>query len=262
MKLSDTSLDSLYVMLKGEPGTRKSTQALTFPKPQYWFSIDKKMKALIRPAKMWGIDMSQVDYDDYSAWLGKDSIFPKLESFLTGCKYKTLVLDSVTSMGDSVNIQTMKDKTKDQGDDARRVGGIRINTLEDYKAEASAFQSMIDVTKQIQVMYKVNIILIAHVVGERAQKEVNTTAHARIIITGGKTISGKIPAYCEEIYHFDLEAEAVQGRPAKNIIYTQYTDDDYARTSLPMPSKIEMTASKQLYPDYVEPAIKQLMASK
>ena len=40
---SVTFFDALYCMFKGEPGTRKSTQALSFPGPQYWFSWDRKM---------------------------------------------------------------------------------------------------------------------------------------------------------------------------------------------------------------------------
>ena len=54
--MESTSFDSLYCMFKGEPGTRKSTQALSFPGPQYWFSWDRKMNGIYLPMKKWGID--------------------------------------------------------------------------------------------------------------------------------------------------------------------------------------------------------------
>jgi len=38
--LETASLDALFCLFKGEWGTRKSTQALSFPRPQYWFSFD------------------------------------------------------------------------------------------------------------------------------------------------------------------------------------------------------------------------------
>jgi hypothetical protein len=44
--MNEVNFNSLYCMFKGEPGTRKSTQALSFPGPQYWFSWDRKMNGI------------------------------------------------------------------------------------------------------------------------------------------------------------------------------------------------------------------------
>lgn len=63
MKLSDTKIESPFILMKGEPGLRKSTQALSFAKagPQFWFSFDRKMSGILIPAKKWGIDMSTIE---------------------------------------------------------------------------------------------------------------------------------------------------------------------------------------------------------
>src|SRR6266481_493458 len=159
--MADNISDELYCLLKGEPGLRKSTCALSFPLPQYWISTDRKMSALRIPMKNWGIKPSDVHYDDYTDW---NSIRVQLEKLQVNCPYKTIIVDSITSVADVTNNQTMKSKsgttTKAGEEKGMRIGGIPVNTLEDYKAEASAFQSLIALTKDIHTYHKVNIILI------------------------------------------------------------------------------------------------------
>jgi hypothetical protein len=52
--LDNVRVDSLFSMFKGEPGTRKSTAALSYPTPHFWISTDQKMESLVLPAKRWG----------------------------------------------------------------------------------------------------------------------------------------------------------------------------------------------------------------
>src|SRR5712691_103445 len=256
--MADTAdMNELYCLFKGESGLRKSTCALSFPLPQYWISTDRKMNALKIPMKNWGIDAKQIHYDDYTDW---NSIRIKLEQLQVSCSYKTIIVDSITSVADVTNNQTMKSKsgttTKSGEEKGMRVGGIPVNTLEDYKAEASAFQSLIALTKDIHVYHKVNIILIAHVIGERTKSESNGSTHfARIIVTGGKIISAKIPEYCSEIYHFNVESAVDISKEGAYGLLTRHTGDDYARTTLPLPRSIVFN-DEPLYDMYVLPAIK------
>lgn len=252
--LNEVDIAALFTMLKGEPGTRKSTVALSYPTPQYWFSTDKKMEALALPAKRWGVDMKQVEYDDYNDWDGPKK---KLEQLQLNCKYKTLILDSVTSFGDASNNQVRKFKRKDNS--GKLIGGISVNGLEEYNAEAAVFQELIALLKDIHSYHRVNIILIAHVVGQRKADEGNNlTHHSRVIITGGDKISGKLASYMTEVYHFNVEssfnADAGEG---KYTFYTSHTGNDYARTSLPLPRKVEF-GDIPVYDRIISPAIAQL----
>lgn len=262
--LNDTKLDSFFGLFKGEPGTRKSTSALSFPTPQYWFSVDKKMKALALPARRWGIDFSKIEYHDYVRWSsGKDPILNKLESFRTNCPYRTLVFDSVTSGGDAINFQTMEmkagTKTKGGDDKGATIGGIPVGSIEDYKAEASAFMQLIAILKDIQSYINANIILIGHVIGERQAKETaGITSASRVLITGGKTISGKISAYCEETYHFNARAGLNAGTEEYSL-FTRHMGDDFARTCLPLPQEIKFN-DDPLYGKWIKPAIEKLQS--
>lgn len=249
--------DVLFTMLKGEPGTRKSTQALSYPTPQYWISTDQKMESLYLPMKRWGVNPKDISFDDYQDWSKPKA---KLESFQLNCPFKTIIVDSLTSVADNMNRETRKFK-KDVDGTGKKIGNIAVNGLEEYNAEAVAFQEMIAILKDIHKFHKVNIILIAHVIGQRKNDDNNKlTHHSRVIITGGDKISGKIASYMTEVYHFNVnagfDADSGQGKYA---LFTQHTGNDYARTSLPLPREIEFN-DDPLYEKYVEPAIKRLKA--
>lgn len=252
MKLSQVTNEALFCMFKGEPGTRKSTQALSFPGPQFWFSTDQKMEALLVPSKEWGIDNSQIDFEDFKSY---DEVSIKLKQLQVNCPYKTLVIDSVTSLGDTINSQTID--VKQLAKKGQVIGGIPVNSIEDYKAEASGFRDVMRILKDIHRFHKTNIILIAHVVGERSKEETAITQQSRIIITGGKVISGKIAAYCTEVYHFDIKPSADVSQEGTYRLVTIHTGVDYARTALRLPSVINF-GGKPIYENYLLPAITKL----
>jgi hypothetical protein len=257
--MSDTNFDALYCMFKGEPGTRKSTQALSFPGPQFWFSWDRKMNGIYMPMKKWGIDPKTVSYEDYDDW---NKPKQKLEQMLVTCPYKTLVFDSITSMADMTLRQTTRlkyGKTRASGAAAGKlVGGIAVNEIEDYNAESAALQELIALTKDINIYHKVNIILIAHVVkAEYRDTTKNVTHVSRQIVTAGKNVAAKIPAYCGEVYHFNIKRGMVEGAGGDYSLLTEHTGDDFARTALGLNREI-VFGDKPLYETYIKPAISNL----
>ena len=257
--MNDVNFDALYCMFKGEPGTRKSTQALSFPGPQYWFSWDRKMNGIYLPMKKWGIDPKTVTYDDYDDW---SKAKKKLETFQVECPYKTLVFDSLTSMADMTLRQTVKMKygvTRSSGQAAGKlIAGIAVNEIEDYNAESAALQELIALTKDINSFHKVNIILVAHVVQAEYRNTTNQTTHiSRTIVTAGKKVAPKIPAYCLEVYHFNIDKGIEVGQGGAYTLLTEHTGDDFARSGLGLPNKIEF-GDKPLYDTYIKPAITEM----
>ena len=140
----------------------------------------------------------------------------------------------------------------------KRIGTIYVPGLEEYNAEASAFQDLMAVLKDIHKFHKVNIILIAHVVGQRKDDDKNKlTHHSRVIITGGDKISGKIASYMTEVYHFDVKPGFAETDEGEYGCFTSHTGNDYARTSLPLERKI-LFNSEPLYERWIAPAVKKL----
>lgn len=249
--------DALFSMFKGEPGTRKSTCALSYPTPQYWVSTDQKMEALTLPMKRWGIKGKDIHFDDYTDW---DKPKAKLESFQLNCEFRTIIIDSVTSIGDNMNRQTIKHK-KGEGQ-GKKIGTIYVPGLEEYNAEASAFSDLIAILQDINKFHKVNIIIIAHVVGQRKDDDKNRlTHHSRVIITGGDKISGKISSKMLETYHFDVKPGFSETDEGEYSCFTSHTGNDYARTALPLERRIIFN-SEPLYDKFVAPAIKKLKEQK
>ncbi len=257
--MNDVGFDGLYCMFKGEPGTRKSTQALSFPTPQYWFSWDRKMNGIYLPMRKWGIDPKTVSYEDYEDW---NKPKQKLEQLQLNCPYKTLVFDSITSMADMTLRQTTRLKygvTRQSGAAAGKlIAGIAVNEIEDYNAEAAALQELIALTKDINAFHKVNVILIAHVVKAEYRDTTKKTTHiSRQIVTAGKNVAAKIPAYCGEVYHFNIKQGFAEGQGGDYSLLTEHTGDDFARTALGMPKEI-VFGDKPLYDTWIKPAITKL----
>lgn len=252
--LADVHLsDGLFTMFKGEPGTRKSTCALSYPKPQYWVSTDMKMEALQLPAKRWGVNLARdVHFNDYQDWNGP---YNRLKSFQVNCPYKTIVIDSITSIGDCMTKQARKEKNAAGG--GKTIGGIPVSGLEEFNAESSAFKDLIEILKDIHKYHKIHVILIAHVIGQRKDDEANSsTHHSRIIVTGAAQISAKVASYVTEAYHFNIKKGFNADEEGKYSLLTTHTGNDYARTSLPLPREIVFD-NEPLYDRYILPAIEK-----
>jgi hypothetical protein len=255
--LESAKIDVLFSMFKGEPGTRKSTAALSYPTPQYWVSTDQKMEAMVLPSKRFGISTRDIEYDDYTDW---DSPRAQLEKLQVNCKFKTIIVDSVTSIGDAMTRQVRKIKAQDNT--GKKIGNIPVSGFEEFNAEASAFQELIAILKDIHKFHGVNIILVAHVLGARKDNDANKlTHHSRIIVTGAEKISAKIASYMTEVYHFNIKPAFEADKEGQYGLMTVHTGNDYARTSLPLPQEI-MFNDQPLYERYILPAINKLKAEK
>lgn len=248
----------IYGLFKGDPGTRKSTAALSFPTPQYWFSWDRKMPGMMIPMLKWGMDPKQIKYDDYENW---NDARTKLEQLQTNCPFKTIIIDSITSCADMTLRQTRQMKkgvTRSSGNAAgKSIAGISVNEIEDYNAESSALNELIALTKDIHIFHKVNVILIAHVIQAEYKSPSGETHFSRTIVTAGKRVAPKIPAYCGEVYHFNIDKGVVVDQGGDYALLTEHTGDDFARTGLPLPKKIVFN-ERPLYRDFLLPAIEKL----
>ena len=119
-------------------------------------------------------------------------------------------------------------------------------------------QELISLTKDINDYHKVNVIIIAHVIkAEYRDTTKNTTHISRQIVTAGKNIAAKIPAYCGEIYHFNIKAGMVEGAGGDYSLLTEHTGDDFASTALGLDKEI-VFKDKPLYETYIKPAIAKM----
>ena len=108
------------------------------------------------------------------------------------------------------------------------------------------------------MFHKVNVILIAHVVKAEYRDTTKKTTHiSRQIVTAGKNVAAKIPAYCGEVYHFNIKTGFVEGQGGDYSLLTEHTGDDFARTALGLEKEI-VFKDKPIYDTYILPAITKL----
>lgn len=250
--------DKHFSLFIGEPGTRKSTAALSYPKPIYFFSFDGKMNALEIPMRAWGINPADVHYDDYSDWTKARA---KLEQLRVNCPYKTVVIDSITSCADYMLRQVLElkaGKTRQSGSGAGKViGGISVNEIEDFNAESAGLTELIALTKDIHKFHKIDVILIAHLIRTEAKSLDGKVNVSRTIVTAGKKPAAKIPAYCDETYHFRVESDIDVSKGGQYGLLTTHVGEDFARTCLPLPTKITF-GNDPLYDKWIKPAIESM----
>lgn len=80
---------------------------------------------------------------------------------------------------------------------------------------------------------------------------------SRTIVTAGKRVAPKIPAYCNEVYHFNIKKGFTDEAGGEYSILTTHTGDDFARTELPLRTEI-VFGDEPLYDKWILPAITEL----
>lgn len=261
------NFDALYSLFKGDPGTWKSSSAITYPLPQYWFSFDRKMRALALPAKKHGIDLSKIHYDDYNTWTmhgenNRPSALKKLETLVTNCPYRTVIIDSFTLCADAMLRQILDSKIgqkRKSGDSAGKIiGGIDVSEVEDFNAEAAGINELMALTKDLNQLRQVNVILIAHVVRTEQKDLSGNITITRSLVTASKKPAAKVPAVCDETYQFGLKPALVVGQETNIQVSTVNTSEDYARTVLLLDKLLQLGPDINFYKQYIQPAIDKM----
>lgn len=254
-------VEPLSILLKGESGCGKSIQAASFPNV-YFFDFDKRFRAVV--------DFYRKNYPerkdiagDYYQVTDLEKAFRKVEGWITnGCPYNTLVFDTTTTLIDSTLFYIDRNKVMmgaSKGKDAvgmqMNIGFIKTAALDDYKYLLSFMKQMFDMSKRLK---DVHIIYNAHLMVQEKVAMDGTRTTMRMILAPGKT-SQEIPIHFNEVFHLEAEASPIPGKPAKRILYTDAGGFDFARTTLGLPVKMDVS-TKLLYDQLVElvPGLKEV----
>lgn len=244
MKIADfnQSLDSSFMLFKGEPGTGKTIAAGSYPNP-YFISTDGKVGSL----KLYYPTKDDIEFNLFNTFW---DVFEELERLQDSCFYKTVVLDSLTrtarlAMQHSIqfrpdDVQVGKGaKNKDEANLqllGRRRGQLLLPEIADYGAESQGLWQVLYKLHAIHQRWGCNVILIAHVIPSEGLK-----GESRAIMTGGKKIATEIPGEFDEIYHFEARGGLVDTEGTHYLAHTQHAGKDFARTALPLDATMDFT---------------------
>ncbi len=230
MKLEDAKLDSINLLFKGEPSGGKSLAAASFPNC-YIFDFESRIRSV---ANYWlPKGKRDIAFDTYGR---KDfqKFQDKVNLFASHCPYDTIIFDTLTSVVDLLLYHAAELRGTGKGSRIL-AGGLKMNTIEDYGAEDAMLRSLMAHIRDMKIKYK---ILVAHVI-QREQKVGTQSVITRQLITAGKAAGAKVPAYFDEIYHFQQKPD-MNMRPSF-VALTMNTGDDFARTTLNLKKEIDFT---------------------
>jgi len=234
MNTKDIKIDKrFFCLFKGDPGTGKSIAAASYPKP-YFFDMDGRMKSVVN---YWRPRAKEFEYDRFNSFY---QVNHRLEEFYSYCPFETLVYDGITSGADQILADMLS--TRDKG--AKKVlrGGIEMYQIEDYGGESRGLQIVIDNLKAISFKHGINCIVTAHVLTtESTDLKSKVTTTSRTLLTAGKKVAAKLPKDFDEAYHFDVQANMEVGGDPKYTVVTRNTGWDWAKTALPIDTRIDFT---------------------
>lgn len=214
----------IKAIFKGEPATRKTTAAASFPGKTLFFDLDHKIGSLTTPKKL-GLVSEHIDYELVNDY---EDLKPHLKRMERMNTYDNVVIDSLSNMIDRQLVKWAYSGSK-------KVRDVNVNELEDWLAEATIITEMMEMIHNISG----NVFLICHVwKSEVRGVDGKVQSILRQIVTGGKKVAAKLPSKFNEIWHFDTVADFGS---TKYIARFENNENDFARTALGIPPKIDWT---------------------
>lgn len=182
----ETEFFKCYVV--GDPGTGKSVFGATFPTPGYVFNFDNKMAAYR------GLDFDYETFDlDAKGWITFEKEIIEVRKKVTEGYYKTIILDSSTSMTDLAMARSLQlDPRRDP------TGGPLWNVH--FQMVKNLMEGRL---RQILGM-PCNVVMMGHL-DIKTNQETGAVIAVEPLLTG--QLSNKIPGYFDEFYHTNVKVK-------------------------------------------------------
>lgn len=266
LRVSDIKLGAkINALLKGEPGGGKTFLEGSFPRPMYIADLDHKVDVLKKMEMELGRDIFNCDdifFDtygakDYPKFADTFNEFEKLADYGGDFPYKTVCVDSLTTLADmlirySLSLRGTERKADDPKAKERKRGIIAMPEFEEFNVESLAINQLIDIGRNLPCHF----ILTAHVIRTTSKDNSGRERESRVLMTAGKKIAAAIPAKFKEQWLVEPDTGINVGDDVSYLVRTKPTNIDTASTLLPLPRTIDFT-NKPFYP-----ILKELLREK
>jgi len=237
VKLSELNpAENVKLLIFGDSGSGKTCFASTFPGPIHYCDFDLKVSSVASFLK--GKDkLNEITYEQYP-YAGKEpgvagrrfnDDMGKLKALAKKGEfpYKTLVIDSLTTMSDRIMEHLMKENPAVKRNVTR---GAQAPALQDYGLFRIFMKSFIAEL----ISLPCNIVITAHI---DIQKDETTGAILRVPMLTGK-LAKELPIYFEEVYMAYVEGE---GEKRKYKAQTQADRKFNCRSQRGLPPVIDLS---------------------
>lgn len=244
-KTSDIDLGKhLRILMKGRPGTRKTSAYGSFPGPIYVFMFDPDG---VKPIRKLFPERTDIEYDFYNN-KNLDAAEHQMRQILSTGKYNNglVAIDSLTfaadaSMNYALDNRPAKSTNVEDASGASDRGIIKLPGFKEFNCENNFILGMLS----FGFLFKGTFVLCSHIIDtpiENAQKQV--VRHHQRLLTGGKVLADKVLAQFKERWHFEMESPIDSTKPNSYFVYTQSVDENIASTELPLPRKMDITKDR------------------
>lgn len=245
-------ISKITALVMGKPRSGKSILAASFPGPIYLFDFDQKWRML----KGYYPDRRDIDFDVYSS-ITIPAFLTKLTELTQYCPYKTIIIDSLTSLGDSLIDYSIRErgnsKRSDDSKTEKKRGVIELSEIVEFAVEDRTLHKLWEWSKYV----KAHVILNAHVI-ETERKDISgkVVGYNRSLVTGGKKVAAKLPAYFEEFWFVEKDPDVSNWEDDKYRVFFHLAGQDAAGTALPLPEKVDFS-NKRFYDDVLVPLLSE-----
>ena len=208
----------------GPPNSGKSWATIGFPKPMLILDFDLRINSIIaHPRRESGVTFEQFTNFDVAA-----KFLDKLWDD-GGGKYRTVVLDSLTTLCESAIQHSVDNRELDNKGQpvGKHIGNWRLTDISDYGNENSIVTQCVDLIQKLPLIG----ILTAHYTTYERKILGKDPVKERVLLTGGSKLAAKLPAMFNEIYSFRVQR--AQSGGYEYLVDTFNDGETFARTTIP-----------------------------
>ena len=204
-------------LFKGTTGTGKTVAAWGKEfRPVYTFDMENRAEGAIDYYKRLDGHVKDCEYDVFPMGMSWNTLDQRMEELMRSCPYKTIHVATLTAYVHYILKHLIQTKGLEKAADGRTkgksIGGIPVNTLEDYNAEDAGIIFELLSFLQIMKSQGVNVILEAHITPYEVKDGTGNEMSMKTvfqILTKGKKGPAQIPGYFNEVYLFEKGWEGV-----------------------------------------------------
>ena len=235
MKTSDIDVTKRFMIaLIGPTGQGKSVAAASFHKagPIKFFDFDGRMKSVkkIHPT-------ADIDYDIYGPDNLSQKFIPEFNNLVKSCPWKTIVIDSLTSLSMTAITAQLMNKGLGGGSSIKtNKGGLAVTGWDEINAETILISQILDICKILPC----HVIMTFHPVERTIGTEGNTQKVTTVVAYGNK-INQIALNYFDEVYYLDVDKGFTEKDVSRRIALTDTNIKAIAKSALNIPVKMDIT---------------------
>src|SRR5665213_758167 len=221
----------LKVLLVSPNGFGKTRLYASFPGPMYVFDFDNRMSTIRKDYPL----RADIEFDSWNI-NNIEKFKTKLDGLTDSCPYATVVLDSITSLTTSLVLNSLGQTG------GKILAKTNVPSFDEYVIETTLVTKLLEIFKILNERKVCHTIVTAHPVERLSTSgtgKAMTITKVRPIVTYGNKLSSIIPGYFDEVWAIQQLVGSDGQR--QYILQTRATEDDSAKTSLPLPDTMDIT---------------------